>query len=348
MRNSKILIALILGFLASMTPACNGSHGDTWGADDDEDDEPIDQCPPLDCGLNSNHMYGLPFFELELGGKANNSGYSIDGFYTAGGEPLSLDIQDGRFIGRDARGELVAGSDVVGSYLVVSDGVDSFEIHVLDLVDDMQYIGRPGAYAPAYHLGVSGPSEVLDTRNHCAPAADDHPAWSGFETRAVLLRGEKYNAGSITVEQSGPAARDWFYIGCEGTATYDAKLLGYAPDADDATSATSVDARQAAYKMIMADYCGTGTSFTLQGEAVLWANDRGSISFDQHLADSLEAVWTEDGAACLSTPRLADTAPFIADMIAAECYLPACDELLDGGLSPDSWSQHGSWITYNP
>ena len=90
----------------------------------------------------------------------------------------------------------------------------------------------------------------------------------------------------------------------------------------------SAGARQATLKMITADYCGGGQSYTANGTPVVWRNRAGTVdSTDLHTPDAVEAVWTAGGALCLDTPRIADVT----------CQLPSC-----AGLDLED----GEWLTH--
>jgi len=77
--------------------------------------------------------------------------------------------------------------------------------------------------------------------------------------------------------------------------------------------------------MLTADYCGDGTSFTVNNTPIRFAA-RGWRGFDHYvpLTSELEGIWTESGAACLSNTRrpMASLDPATQQ----HCKLPApCD-----------------------
>src|SRR6185295_14525694 len=59
--------------------------------------------------------------------------------------------------------------------------------------------------------------------------------------------------------------------------------------------------RQAMLKMLVADYCGTGESFTVQGAPLMWKTQTVPYPGETNV---LEARWNEHGAMCIQTPRL--------------------------------------------
>src|SRR5262249_14182323 len=79
--------------------------------------------------------------------------------------------------------------------------------------------------------------------------------------------------------------------------------------------------RQAMVKMFAADYCNTGEAFTVDGHPLLYDDSKhwfapGSIGVpavsvapDGTLSppgSTMEALWTDHGALCVSQPRLVD------------------------------------------
>ncbi|MFY0538849.1 ADYC domain-containing protein [Nannocystis pusilla] len=100
------------------------------------------------------------------------------------------------------------------------------------------------------------------------------------------------------------------------------KHMGYGPNQDfpGQSTAATVNQRQATIRMITADYCGDGYSFTEDGTHLDWENLAETVSPDAPPSWSdIEALWDEDGAVCLSNPRLATLA-----QVAVRCTLPTC------------------------
>jgi hypothetical protein len=161
---------------------------------------------------------------------------------------------------------------------------------------------------------------VLTTLDHtpvCVEASDpnDHNAW------AVLLSGERYSWSDKTVAATGADAAGWFNIACEDNALYEMKFQGYDPQpAQPSMPTTNANERQAALKMITADYCGTGYSFTETGTPLHWINDALWSDNGAPQASTFEAKWDRTGALCLDNPRLA-----ALEEVQAECGpLPSC------------------------
>src|SRR5690606_26718795 len=112
----------------------------------------------------------------------------------------------------------------------------------------------------------------------CTGTLTDHLAGA-----AAGLGGEAYDLDSKTVAPKDPG---WITVASAGSAAAKLRLLGYGPQ----SSETTPDQRQATLKMITADYCGDGTSYTENGTPVLWENVGGSVHVAGE-ASSVESVW---------------------------------------------------------
>jgi hypothetical protein len=65
-------------------------------------------------------------------------------------------------------------------------------------------------------------------------------------------------------------------------------------------------------RMLTADYCGIGESFTHNGvplafDAFHWG---GFAHYEPHAGEPLEAIWSDRGAVCIGSPRLAAEHPY--------------------------------------
>jgi hypothetical protein len=148
----------------------------------------------------------------------------------------------------------------------------------------------------------------------CAPGlSDDHP--DDISGKAVMFRGDFYDEGSHGVTTSPATAYDddVFNIACLGTAISKLHLLRHtsASQIDPANPADpQPDKRTTMLRLLTADYCGNGTSFTQNGLALRFNFDSSIYSltklseYGMDDAESLEALWTPQGALCIGTPRL--------------------------------------------
>ena len=137
--------------------------------------------------------------------------------------------------------------------------------------------------------------------------------------RKILFQGERYDSQRKTIVATGAAADGWVNIGCAGTSL--AKLYLTRHTQASQQILTTPGERQSMLKMFTADVCGDGTSFTVPGQRLLWADAKGITTFASPAA-KIEAIWNESGAVCLNTPRQ----PNLAPAIAARCPRPSCGE----------------------
>lgn len=303
-------------------------------------------CPDWACGTNTAVINNSIIGELHLDGKGDG-GLRIFGFELANGHPLKLDVQGGELIGIDSGGKLYRGAVLIRSRIILQDLDDgTWHAIVITGVDSISSWTLPSFQVPAYHLlavRLDARHRSVSVHQLCTDSGADQPP----SPYVVLVKGERYDAVTKTVVASGADAEGWFNLACQDSALAKMKLLGYDPElADtDVTIRTTPEQRQATLKMITADYCGTGTSFTVLGEPLLWYN-RHQTAMTVNLVPSAssEAIWTEHGAICLDVPRRADVDQDLGERIAAECGgpLPPCTSLL-----PD-WTAHGEWLTANP
>jgi hypothetical protein len=310
-------------------------------------------CPDWACGSNTPLVNDAAVGELNRNGAAGDGGFRILSFQDALGVPLDLDIQHGEFVGTGLLGIEYRGADLIGGRIILENVAD-LSLHAINIADfgHVDSWTQPVEQVPVYHLlSVTLDANLLPIGSAEQVCGAVLPAGDGSllaKHYAVLIDGERYDAQTKTVSASGASADGWFNIACNGSALAKMKLLGYDPEyTNTATTAqTTPSQRQATLKMITADYCGSGVSFTIIGEPLRWYNRSGAATPDASVPPALssEAIWLDSGALCLDVPRLEDDEPDIAAAIAAECgaALPSCAAYLD------DWQQHGEWRTENP
>jgi hypothetical protein len=144
------------------------------------------------------------------------------------------------------------------------------------------------------------------------------PLCTAGVNEAILFSGERYDAVRKTVTATGPATDGWVNIACATTVL--AKLLLERHTEASQDVPTTRDERQAMLKMFTADVCGDGTSFTVHGQPLFWADAKG-ITRLPNAPSRLEAVWDESGAVCLEHARR----PELLTAIETRCgRLPRC------------------------
>jgi hypothetical protein len=155
--------------------------------------------------------------------------------------------------------------------------------------------------------------EVCDPRLAQSQTGDTHPV----QGTAVAFAGDVYDSNSFGVRgnSSGPVCtgmaltsseQDIVNFACIGTVISKLYLLRHTWASSDADFQTTVPQRQAMLRMLTADYCGAGKSFTQNGTPIRFSAQH-QPSFRKYVPEagqSLEAVWTDQGASCIAKARL--------------------------------------------
>jgi hypothetical protein len=284
-------------------------------------------CPTWQCGFNSAEVNGRAIQELNLDGLANAAGMKIVGFTAPLGLlGYELAVEDDELVAKKTGAPTLRGLGMVGATILVKEpGLLSLPIPItVTLVGQVDSWADDGPPVPSYALLYPDLTTITGTRNVCNGDLTDVLA-----TAAVVLGGETYNNTTKTVNANQSR---WFTIGCAGSAAAKLRLLNYGPqsDFDGQGNPASVAQRQAALKMLTADYCGNGVSYTQNGTPLQYEDAAGTVSLIG-TQGATEAVWTSSGALCLDTTRIANTT--------VACSLPSCSN-----YSVDD----GVWASYVP
>ncbi len=231
------------------------------------------------------------------------------------GTELDADVSTGELVGTSA-GQSYKGTALVGGQLVFL----TPERHELTI--DIYSYAPHGDWVTGADVSTYGLS-YLDQGEDISVC----PGFNLDETSVVVMPEELYDDQTKTVE----SAKGFASLACRGHAVAKMKMMGYAP-AD--AYGSSVDARQATYKMLTADYCGTGRSFTQFGQPLDWGDAIGNFPAPVP-GVNVEAKWTPAGADCLDTPRLVQRKE-----VDAYCKLSHCTGDVELGSA--------SWITWLP
>ncbi len=285
-------------------------------------------CEPWECGFNAAEVNGRKIHELNLDGEVNDDGMRIVGFIAPLGllGSYKLAVEDDALVARGKLGAL-RGYGLLGATILVKQAGALLPVPItIAGYSEKQSWAQGGAPVPSYALLYPDLEALLGERNVCTGGL-----LSTLETSAVILGGETYDLDSKTVE---PGQDRWITIACAGSAAAKLRLMNYGPqsDFDGEGHPASVAQRQATLKMLTADYCGDGTSYTANGTPLAWENAEGTVATTTKNGKR-EAVWTAAGALCLEATRLAD-----ADVA---CALPSCDSLGDPLAI-------GEWVTHLP
>ncbi|MEZ4363155.1 MAG: ADYC domain-containing protein [Kofleriaceae bacterium] len=257
-------------------------------------------CPSWACGVNGPSLNNRPFHELSESGAENKEGFRL-GALTKNGQTYRIRVT-GHTLTAYNRSNTLAGTQLVGStFTVVDRRGHVVEVYITG-VTSLQLWGGPQAGLPieSYRFHWSDPSTGVRLQNLCSnpsPLKAYSSELLGLRGDfTVVFEGNRYDAERKTVL---PGSTDWFNIGCAGHALSKLLLTGHANDTGTATT----DEQQATLKMITADYCGTGLSFTAGGEPLYWKTSNAYMDYFG-TAVTLEARWNAQGAICLGQPRL--------------------------------------------
>jgi ADYC domain len=303
-----------------------------------------EKCDPQYCGLNGGAFSDGGFFwELNLDGLVNTKGYSIVNA-RKNGLVYHLNVVNGRL---SATGEALpitlTGTELVGLEIRLKRLVNaqlSFRTLRIEAVSQAaEYWAHPhpnNPWAPPtpkietyrfFYFGDNSPIGAMLCQ-HGTAWQPTNGVTQMAQGHALLFEGERLDINTLRVVSS---SNRWFNIGCAETVLAKLQLTGHTGAAASAGFATSIAERQTMLKMLAADYCGKGKSFTVAGQPLRWRDDQGTMTVAADFAMALEARWDSRGAICLNTPRLRanpppDSPPWLPSSvdaaIAAECSRP--------------------------
>jgi hypothetical protein len=144
----------------------------------------------------------------------------------------------------------------------------------------------------------------------CKPGLGQKEGGSELGT-AVIFQGDYYNDKYEVLEVPPSGEDDVFNIACVGTVISKLHLLRHTSASEDPHHQTTLDERRTLLRLLTADYCGTGRSFTEDGTPIRFDLKRSRwtpvpyASFSP--ASTTEAVWTPKGASCIGVPRWGST-----------------------------------------
>jgi hypothetical protein len=318
----------------------------------------VQGCNVYMCGSNSPQIAELGFWELNfptvlgIAGLPNNVGLQIDDFERAGHHYLPR-VFGGRLTARSG-GVTLAGEHLVGGWLNLHNGARRFRMRVtsVDTTDSWATPpdGSPLPQLESYQLDWS---ELANNQWSAFRSIHSAATASGtsnpYELYTLLFEGDRIDAARKLDTGVDPT---WVNFGVAGSALAKLALTGHTQAAHDAhTFETTLAERQTMLKMLVADYCGDGTPFTIAGQPLDWADDHGTMTLAALATQPpqplvLEARWNEHGAACLNVPRLdahwttlgQDTfGSDIYDQVKAHCGAAMPPPCLDSDLGTDGY-----------
>jgi hypothetical protein len=311
MRNHTFSLGLMLTALA-LTTACRSAESDEL----ELEFRTSFGCPSCNySGSNSPEHNEYPIHTLGLDGQENADGLTVLGIARVGDPTVyQLAVENDELQVWNGTTIVTVGSGLVGWTILLEDGSEELEVHILDYTNTMASWADGADPISAYALAYVDPDDGRLV-NVCPNASPN-------ETAVTILGDTVYEDGPhLFIEEL-----DWATLACMGNAAAKMKLMSYSRygSFDQAEPATEAQ-RRATVRMLTADYCGQGVSFTAQGTPLDWQNAVGTVTPEHDPNPSwenVEAIWDENGALCLSAPRLATLAE-----VEVYCDLPPeCDE----------------------
>ncbi|TMQ03819.1 MAG: hypothetical protein E6J90_52765 [Deltaproteobacteria bacterium] len=269
-------------------------------------------CPVAGCGLNGVWLgSGVQFRTLHTTAGALNPQRVRIREFKKGSDVLRLQVtgQELQGIMRDSS-VILQGEELIGSQLWLE--------HVDPTGHVEPYLLRAPPRARLYSFTVRA-GDGCEVQL-CRPGLDD--SYHGnLDGTAVIFRGDYYDETShrVFTTPQNTYDEDVFNIACIGTAISKLHMLRHTTAADPArprpapTHLTFAEERQTLLRLLTADYCGTGGSFTEEGLPIWldfnherWQPTSGSRYVPGPMP-TIEARWAPNGASCLLVPRLPTT-----------------------------------------
>jgi hypothetical protein len=345
-------------------------------------------CPEWGCGTNSPTVGdGFVFDELDSSGAPVGPHHIKISNPTLGGQPVQLNVERHFLSAKDDKGVTYDLRGLIGTTFTLnavtgSGESSSYELVIADVVYDDSTLpnGVPHNSVLHFWAGVSEPVPYYrivvlplpgdNSKPKSICKASSEPLWEAVTDYAIAFSGDHYDASAKTVTSTGEGS-SLFNLACAGAAPAKMHLMRHT-DAGSYVAApdrfhprqdypTKIAQRQAMLKMFTADYCGTGRSFTVDGQPLSygdrkhWYLDTPTILSGGVLAPSgstMEALWNETGAVCLDMPRPAlvpmdPIMPVSRREVEGECRcgghsLPPCTGS-GGALSSGSGAEVSDW-----
>jgi hypothetical protein len=357
MNRNHILVGLVSAALSGCLPGEEPASTGTVTA-------ASTACPAWACDTNAATVGdGIIFDELDLAGARNAGGVRIGSARLWDLTPVSLVVERDRLVavGLADPHRRYTGTELDGMIIVLwyqpAPGSPEEEIDLLmNAVFPVQ-----GADPLTFWSGNPDPVESYEIRARRAkyppPEKDSFPIlvckgdqlgdepWPATKIHSALVyQGDHLDAWYRKV--SAPASPTLFNLACAGTAMAKLHLTRHTWASNySGAYPTDLGQRTAMLKMITADYCGTGFSFTVDGHPLRWMDSttwpRPAINVDTTVPPkdivSVEAIWGPTGAVCLDVPRLYNRA----------YVMQQCAPLPCGDVRSD-WRSRGHVISGNP
>ena len=281
-------------------------------------------CDVFMCGTNSPQIAEFGFWDLNL-----PTSLAAPGLPNIRGLQVMKFVQGtGSYLPRVTRGRLFAlpttsiapnnvmlsGTALKDGYFLLRNGIRQFQLKISEVNQVASWAqpvgGSPQIMLETYKLDwTEFKNGWGDFRSVCInpPTNRENPDTLGM-TGTLAYHTLLFEGDRIDGDKKLDTGVDmtWFNLGCAGSALAKLALTGHTEASRSAgTFVTTLSERQTMLKMLTADYCGTGTPFTVAGQPLNWRDDDGTMKFIQAPAQlAREARWTDQGPACLDKPRV--------------------------------------------
>ncbi|MEM9452767.1 MAG: ADYC domain-containing protein [Myxococcota bacterium] len=294
---------VILLLTTTLVPACTGldpdqaqqeleyrtSSGGAGGGDDSD-------------WANTNGDNGLKSSALNLLG-LEYDGWRLLGVdvRSDGGQMLTLseiDAEDGVLYGQDELGAQYSDQDFIGSIWRLEIDPNSFEPPLGGGASWVPWVMVIEEFIPQ---GPDSPQNRYVFTN--GPTPEDVEAFKcDLDLETKEFSAIVYTDLDVDDDGTHFEVADTLYIGCISGSVGKAGMWGY-PQHD-----VGLEVHQAATRMVRADYCGHGVSYTQTGTRLLYQDALGIKTFPENdpvygPPGNTEAMWTASGALCLMETR---------------------------------------------
>jgi hypothetical protein len=269
-------------------------------------------------GLNGVGLNGVGLNGVGLNGVGLN-GVGLNGVGLNGTE-LTGTLQ-----GTELRGRDFIGTELIG---VLTNG------RLLRLrIDDVARAAAPNDDVYLYFLSYGAKGRGLQDRlplcgvDAAGEAIPAIPVGGFWDFRAGVPGG-----GSKT------SSATHFTFGCKNTAIGKCVVLGYKPWRKDCAGASCEDHHQACTRMVRADYCGDGRSWTHNGRKINLYDGIGRQ--DDTEAWTFEAEWDVNGARCINSTRLPWSESDLDSCVTARMGVRGCGDVSSFGAGALLMNEH--------
>jgi hypothetical protein len=273
---------LQLALTASLTLSGCAFDEEIPGDEADVGDDEVGETSLASVVSNGISLNGISLNGISLNGISLN-GISLNGISLNG-----ISLNGTQLTGVNGDGQTISGTSFVGAKLKgnLSDGSE------LDMrIDSATTLPSPNtdvwAFGVSYHVSANTWTPLCGTSN-------------GVPILAVPLSGTWNDGSGVNGGGSWTSSTTAFTFACRGNAIAKCVELGYKPW-KTVSGVLLRNHHQACTRMIRADYCGDGKSWTTDGTPI---NIYDALGIQTDAATwPIDAEWTTSGARCINHTR---------------------------------------------